>query len=173
MADDIKKTTEELKSELSNLKDEIEKGKRGLKPAFKNLVDLVKESNAPLAKSIIDVREASKNTFAGALQSRKLLQIGNLIGEVSRDASKVSAEQMNQLKKFTDEIEGFDLDRFIQSQQSVNAMNDKIQAIDDSFAERLQTQLSNDKELRKLDDALQESNRMLNEVKKSGNKRHL
>ena len=173
MADDIKKTTEELKSELSNLKDEIEKGKRGLKPAFKNLVDLVKESNAPLAKSIIDVREASKNTFAGALQSRKLLQIGNLIGEVSRDASKVSAEQMNQLKKFTDEIEGFDLDRFIQSQQSVNAMNDKIQAIDDSFAERLQTQLSNDKELRKLDDALQESNRMLNEVKKSGNKKDI
>jgi len=173
MADDIKKTTDELKSELSNLKDEIEKGKRGLKPVFKDLVDLVKESNAPLAKSIIDVREASKNTFAGALQSRKLLQIGNLLGEVSKDASKMSAGQMNQLKKFTDEIEGFDLDRFIQSQQAVNAMNDEIQAIDDSFAERLQTQLKNDTKLKKLDDDIQESNRMLNEVKKSGNKKDI
>lgn len=173
MADDINKTTQEIKNELSQLKDEIEKGKRGLKPAFKELVDLVKESNEPLAKSIIDVREASKNTFAGALQSRKLLQIGNLIGQVSKDASKVSAEQMGQLKKFTDEIEGFDLDRFIQSQQAVNSMNDQIQAIDDSYAARLQTQLSNDKELRKLDDGLQDSNRMLNEVRKKGNKKDI
>lgn len=173
MVDDIKKTTDELKSELSNLKDEIEKGKRGLKPVFKNLVDLVKESNAPLAKSIIDVRETSRNTFAGTLQSRKLLQIGNLLGEVSKDASNVSAEQMQQLKKFTDEIEGFDLDRFIQSQQSVNAMNDKIQAIDDSFAQRLQTQLKNDTELRKLDNKIQESNLLLNEAKKSGNKKDI
>jgi len=173
MADDINKTTQELKKELSQLKDEVEKGKRGLKPAFKELVDLVKESNAPLAKSIIDVREASKNTFAGALQSRKLLQIGNLIGQVSKDASKVSADQMTQLKKFTDEIEGFDLDRFIKSQEAVNAMNDKLQGIDDSYAARLQTQLSNDKELKKLDDGLQDSNRMLNEVRKSGNKKDI
>ena len=79
MADTPEKIRKEIEESSNKLSEEIISASEGLKPKFKNMIKNIAEVNGPLAKSVAELRNTSKDTFAGALQAQKLASLTSVV----------------------------------------------------------------------------------------------
>lgn len=97
---------------------QLEEAAKTLKPAFKQVIDTLAESNKEFAVTAANFRNSTRDSFAGALTANKLK---NTLEEVSEG-----------LKEGEGEIAGIDFGEF-------KKVNDKINALEEQRAERLET----------------------------------
>ena len=129
--DDIRKQREVLAQEIKDVAD-------NLKPKFKRLVKNIENANAPLAKQVADIREASKGTYAGTLQAAKLANVGGMISGYIKDLdTSLDAGQLKELQKVLGEE--FDLEGFRESSVKVKEYEEAVIAATDARAARLAT----------------------------------
>ena len=129
--DDIRKQREVLAQEIKDVAD-------NLKPKFKKLIKNIENANAPLAKQVADIREASKGTYAGTLQASKLANVGGIISGYIKDLdTSLDAGQLKELQKVLGEE--FDLEGFRESSVKVKEYEEAVIAATDARAARLAT----------------------------------
>jgi len=127
--DDIRKQREDLAKEIKDVADK-------LKPKFRKLIKNIEDANAPLAKQVADIREASKGTYAGTLQAQKLANVGGIISDYIKDLdTSLDTSQLDQLQKVLGEE--FDLEGFRESSVKVKQYEEAVIAATDARAERL------------------------------------
>jgi len=97
---------------------QLEEAAKTLKPAFKQVVDTLAESNKEFAVTAANFRNSTRDSFAGALTANKLK---NTLEEVAQG-----------LKEGEGEIAGIDFGEF-------KKVNDKINALEEQRAKRLET----------------------------------
>lgn len=129
--DDIRKQREDLAKEIKDVADK-------LKPRFRKLIKNIQDANAPLAKQVADIREASKGTYAGTLQAAKLANVGGMISGYIKDLdTSLDAGQLKELQKVLGEE--FDLEGFRESSVKVKEYEEAVIAATDARAARLAT----------------------------------
>ena len=94
MAEDFDKRRQELEKTVR----EITETTSDFKPAFKNVIDQIRDINVDVAKTAADLRASSKNTFSGALASRRLLKAQNEIAS-DEEFKKVNKAVEDSLKR--------------------------------------------------------------------------
>ena len=97
---------------------QLEEAAKSLKPAFKQVIDTLAESNKEFAVTAANFRNSTRDSFAGALTANKLK---NTLEEVAQG-----------LKEGEGEIAGIDFGEF-------KKINDKINALEEQRAKRLET----------------------------------
>jgi len=97
---------------------QLEEAAKSLKPAFKQVIDTLAESNKEFAVTAANFRNSTRDSFAGALTANKLK---NTLEEVAQG-----------LKEGEGEIAGIDFGEF-------KKVNDKINALEEQRAKRLET----------------------------------
>lgn len=97
---------------------QLEEAAKTLKPAFKQVIDTLAESNKEFAVTAANFRNSTRDSFAGALTANKLK---NTLEEVAQG-----------LKEGEGEIAGIDFGEF-------KKVNDKINALEEQRAKRLET----------------------------------
>lgn len=95
MAEDFEKSRQNIEKTVRD----IEVTTANFKPAFKNVINQIKDINVDVAKTAADLRKSSKDTFSGALASRKLLKVQREIAndpelkKVSEDLKSIFEDQ--------------------------------------------------------------------------------
>ena len=97
---------------------QLEEAAKSLKPAFKQVIDTLAESNKEFAVTAANFRNSTRDSFAGALTANKLK---NTLEEVAQG-----------LKEGEGEIAGIDFGEF-------KKINDKINALEEQREKRLET----------------------------------
>ena len=97
---------------------QLEEAAKSLKPAFRQVIDTLAESNKEFAVTAANFRNSTRDSFAGALTANKLK---NTLEEVAQG-----------LKEGEGEIAGIDFGEF-------KKINDKINALEEQRAKRLET----------------------------------
>ena len=140
MADDIRKETEKLSQEIDDASKELKTG-------FQKIIGGLKETNAPLAKSIANLRKQSKDTFAGALGASKLQNVSSQIDAFLQEGlDDVAFEKLQ--KEFGD----IDLTEFKRISESAKSLEDGISELESARDERI----SNSKVLRDKDKEIEQ-----------------
>jgi hypothetical protein len=119
MADDIRKETQKLSTEIDEASSELKEG-------FQKIIGGLKETNAPLAKTVANLRKQSKDTFAGALASSRLQSLSSDIDQFLQDGlDEVAFDKLQE--KFSD----IDLSEFKRVSESAKSMEDELSALMD------------------------------------------
>jgi hypothetical protein len=170
MADeiDLTKTAKGVKDSLDNLKDDVTTATRDLKPEWRNLLNNMKEFNAPLAKSIADIRETSKNTAMGILSSRKLLKTAEIIDEFSATGEELDAKKLEKLKKFTDDIKDFDFQDYQKAQEAVTKVVQANKDIADSYERTARQESIHGEERKELNKKIADNRTKIQEAREHG-----
>ena len=91
---DLTKTAKDFKESLEHLKDDVTEASRGLKPEWRKMLGNMKDFNAPLAKSIAEIRQTSKDTFAGMLGARKFKGITKELKKFADNAGDINPDEL-------------------------------------------------------------------------------
>ena len=125
MADDIRKETEKLSQEIDDASKELKTG-------FQKIIGGLKETNAPLAKTVANLRKQSKDTFAGALGSAKLKNVSSQIDTfLSEGLDDVAFEKLQ--SQFGD----IDLSEFKKISESAKSLEDGVKELETARDERI------------------------------------
>ena len=135
MADDIRKETEKLSQEIDDASKELKTG-------FQKIIGGLKETNAPLAKTVANLRKQSKDTFAGALGSAKLRNVSSQIDTFLSDGLDDVA-----FEKLQSEFGDIDLSEFKKISESAKSLEDGVKELETARDERV----ANSKVLQKKD----------------------
>lgn len=159
--EDPRKIKSELNKSAEGLTEEIDKAKSGLKPRFTEMINNIKNTNAPLAKTVAELRKTSKDTFAGALSANKLAGLTSIIEKyVAEGAAALDASEMEQIQRnfTTASGEVFDFEAFKETSDKVNQTTqeykdllDEEAALNDARMERLAVAEKSGNALGKLD----------------------
>jgi len=157
MADDktIKQQREEFAKEIRDVNKE-------LKPGFQKIIKNLEEASPQIAKITADFRASSKDTFKGALATKKLKGLTGLVdkymkeGQDALDPKELKALQSN----FSQEIDGvmqtFDFDGMRNAQIEFNETQDKISELEDARQARIDKSMQKNHLLGQLDKELAE-----------------
>jgi len=157
MADD--KTIEQQRKEFAK---EIKDVNSELKPGFQKIIKSLEEASPQIAKITADFRASSKDTFKGALATKKLKGLTGLVdkymkeGQDALDPKELKTLQSN----FSQEIDGvmqtFDFDGMRNAQIEFNETQDKISELEDARQARIEKSLKKNNVLGQLDKELAE-----------------
>ena len=157
MADD--KTIEQQRKEFAK---EIKDVNSELKPGFQKIIKSLEEASPQIAKITADFRASSKDTFKGALATKKLKSLSGIVdkymkeGQDALDPKELKTLQSN----FSQEIDGvmqtFDFDGMRNAQIEFNETQDKISELEDARQARIEKSLKKNNVLGQLDKELAE-----------------
>ena len=157
MADD--KTIKQQRQEFAK---EIQDVNKELKPGFQKIINSLEEASPQIAKITADFRASSKDTFKGALATKKLKGLTGLVdkyikeGQDALDPKELKTLQSN----FSQEIDGvmqtFDFDGMRNAQIEFNETQDKISELEDARQARIEKSLKKNNVLGQLDTELAE-----------------
>ena len=153
------KTIEQQRQEFAK---EIQDVNKELKPGFQKIINSLEEASPQIAKITADFRASSKDTFKGALATKKLKGLTGLVdkymkeGQDALDPKELKTLQSN----FSQEIDGvmqtFDFDGMRNAQIEFNETQDKISELEDARQARIEKSLKKNNVLGQLDTELAE-----------------
>ena len=158
--DDGSKSIREQREDLAN---EIKDVNSKLKPGFQKIISDLEEVSPQVAKITADFRESSRDTFTGALATKKLKNLTGLVDKyMSEGAEALDPKELKQLEKnFSSEVAGvtevFDFEGMRQAQLEFNETQDKLQALEDGKQARLEKSMANNNVLATLDREIEEA----------------
>ena len=148
------KTIEQQRQEFAK---EIQDVNKELKPGFQKIINSLEEASPQIAKITADFRASSKDTFKGALATKKLKGLTGLVdkymkeGQDALDPKELKTLQSN----FSQEIDGvmqtFDFDGMRNAQIEFNETQDKISELEDARQARIEKSLKKNNVLGQLD----------------------
>jgi outer membrane lipoprotein SlyB/DNA-binding ferritin-like protein len=100
MADDFEKRNQEVQKKIESVNETASQ----LRPTFQKVIEEIKNVNVEVAETAANLRKSSKDTFSGALASRKLLKVQRELAndpelkKVSEDLKTVYEEQRRALE---------------------------------------------------------------------------
>jgi len=142
---------------------EIQEVNAKLKPGFQKIIKDLEEVSPQVAKITADFRESSKDTFTGALATKKLKNLTGLVDKYMKDgAEALNPKELKLLEKnFSQEVNGvtnaFDFEGMRQAQLEFNETQDKIQELEDGKQARLEKSLKSNNVLAKFDRDIEEA----------------
>ena len=145
MADDIRKETEKLSQEIDDASKELKTG-------FQKIIGGLKETNAPLAKTVANLRKQSKDTFAGALGSGKLRNVSSQIDTFLRDGLDDVA-----FEKLQSEFGDIDLSEFKKISESAKALENGIEVLETERDNKIANSIDLQKKDRELEQRREKS----------------
>ena len=153
------KTIEQQRQEFAK---EIQDVNKELKPGFQKIIKSLEEASPQIAKITADFRASSKDTFKGALATKKLKGLTGLVdkymkeGQDALDPKELKTLQSN----FSQEIDGvmqtFDFEGMRNAQIEFNETQNKLSELEDARQARIEKSLKKDNSLGKLDTELAE-----------------
>ena len=95
MADDFEKRNQEIQKKIESVNETASQ----LRPTFQKVIEEIKNVNVEVAETAANLRKSSKDSFSGALASRKLLKVQRELAndpelkKVSEDLKSIFEEQ--------------------------------------------------------------------------------
>ena len=150
MADD--KFSDEVKKELKGFNETVEKNTKKFGKSMSTVINKMAEVNAPLAAQLSDVRAASKDSFAGALQTKKAVELTSKLTQMQAGNVEMTADELGKLNEVFEKYgEGnFDFKSFSGISNKVNTTLKELEELEDIRAEELAKRQSSSSKLGKL-----------------------
>ena len=149
-----------IREQREDLAKEIKEVNAKLKPGFQKIIKDLEEVSPQVAKITADFRESSKDSFTGALATKKLKNLTGLVDKYMKEGkSALDTKELKQLESnFSQEINGvmetFDFEGMRNAQIEFNETQDKLQELEDGRQARLDLSLKNNNVLAQLDKKL-------------------
>ena len=149
--------TDGIREQRENLAKEIKDVNAKLKPGFQKIIKDLEEVSPQVAKITADFRESSKDTFTGALATKKLKNLSGLVDRYMKEGEDaLNPKELKQLQSnFSQEINGvmetFDFEGMRNAQLEFNATQDALMELEDKKQERLEVALKRNNVLGQLD----------------------
>lgn len=149
--------TDSIREQRENLAKEIKDVNAKLKPGFQKIIKDLEEVSPQVAKITADFRESSKDTFTGALATKKLKNLSGLVDKYMKEGEDaLNPKELKQLQSnFSQEINGvmetFDFEGMRNAQLEFNATQDALMELEDKKQERLEVALKRNNVLGQLD----------------------
>ena len=155
--------TDSIREQRENLAKEIKDVNAKLKPGFQKIIKDLEEVSPQVAKITADFRESSKDTFTGALATKKLKNLSGLVDKYMKEGEHaLNPKELKQLQSnFSQEINGvmetFDFEGMRNAQLEFNATQDALMELEDKKQERLEVALKRNNVLGQLDKKIDEA----------------
>lgn len=152
-----------IREQREDLAKEIKEVNAKLKPGFQKIIKDLEEVSPQVAKITADFRESSKDSFTGALATKKLKNLTGLVDKYMKEGeSALDPKELKQLQSnFSQEINGvmetFDFEGMRQAQIEFNETQDKIQELEDGRQARLEQSMKSNNVLAQLDKKIEEA----------------
>ncbi len=149
--------TKSIREQREDLAKEIKDVNAKLKPGFQKIISDLEEVSPQVAKITADFRESSKDSFTGALATRKLKNLTGLVDKYMKEGeSALDPKELKQLQSnFSQEIDGvmetFDFEGMRNAQLEFNATQDALIELEDKKQARLEVALKRNNVLGQLD----------------------
>jgi len=149
--------TKSIREQREDLAKEIKDVNAKLKPGFQKIISDLEEVSPQVAKITADFRESSKDSFTGALATRKLKNLTGLVDKYMKEGeSALDPKELKQLQSnFSQEIDGvmetFDFEGMRNAQLEFNATQDALMELEDKKQARLEVALKRNNVLGQLD----------------------
>ena len=149
--------TKSIREQREDLAKEIKDVNAKLKPGFQKIISDLEEVSPQVAKITADFRESSKDSFTGALATRKLKNLTGLVDKYMKEGeSALNPKELKQLQSnFSQEIDGvmetFDFEGMRNAQLEFNATQDALMELEDKKQARLEVALKRNNVLGQLD----------------------
>lgn len=155
--------TDSIREQRENLAKEIKDVNAKLKPGFQKIIKDLEEVSPQVAKITADFRESSKDTFTGALATKKLKNLSGLVDRYMKEGEDaLNPKELKQLQSnFSQEVNGvmetFDFEGMRNAQLEFNATQDALMELEDKKQERLEVALKRNNVLGQLDKKIDEA----------------
>ena len=149
--------TKSIREQREDLVKEIKDVNAKLKPGFQKIISDLEEVSPQVAKITADFRESSKDSFTGALATRKLKNLTGLVDRYMKEGEDaLNPKELKQLQSnFSQEIDGvmetFDFEGMRNAQLEFNATQDALMELEDKKQARLEVALKRNNVLGQLD----------------------
>lgn len=149
--------TKSIREQQEDFAKEIKDVNAKLKPGFQKIIKDLEEVSPQVAKITADFRESSKDTFTGALATKKLKNLTGLVDKYMKEGeSALDPKELKQLQSnFSQEINGvmetFDFEGMRNAQIEFNATQDALVELEDKKQARLEVALKRNNVLGQLD----------------------
>lgn len=149
--------TKSIREQQEDFAKEIKDVNAKLKPGFQKIIKDLEEVSPQVAKITADFRESSKDTFTGALATKKLKNLTGLVDKYMKEGeSALDPKELKQLQSnFSQEINGvmetFDFEGMRNAQIEFNATQDALMELEDKKQARLEVALKRNNVLGQLD----------------------
>ena len=154
--------TKSIREQQEDFAKEIKDVNAKLKPGFQKIIKDLEEVSPQVAKITADFRESSKDTFTGALATKKLKNLTGLVDRYMKEGEDaLNPKELKQLQSnFSQEINGvmetFDFEGMRNAQLEFNATQDALMELEDKKQARLEVALKKDNVLGQLDKKINE-----------------
>ena len=149
--------TKSIREQQEDFAKEIKDVNAKLKPGFQKIIKDLEEVSPQVAKITADFRESSKDTFTGALATKKLKNLSGLVDRYMKEGEDaLNPKELKQLQSnFSQEIDGvmetFDFEGMRNAQLEFNATQDALMELEDKKQARLEVALKRNNVLGQLD----------------------
>ena len=155
--------TKSIREQQEDFAKEIKDVNAKLKPGFQKIIKDLEEVSPQVAKITADFRESSKDTFTGALATKKLKNLSGLVDRYMKEGEDaLNTKELKQLEaNFSQEINGvmetFDFEGMRNAQLEFNATQDALMELEDQKQARLEVALKKNNVLGQLDKKIDEA----------------
>ena len=149
--------TKSIREQREDLAKEIKDVNAKLKPGFQKIISDLEEVSPQVAKITADFRESSKDSFTGALATKKLKNLSGLVDKYMKEGEDaLNTKELKQLQSnFSQEVNGvmetFDFEGMRNAQIEFNATQDALMELEDQKQARLEVALKKNNVLGQLD----------------------
>ena len=133
MADE--KFSDEIKKELKGFNETVSKNTKKFGKSMAAVINKMAEVNAPLAAQLSDVRAASKDSFAAALQTKKAAELTARLSDVQSSNLIISNKELGELNEIFKKYgaESFDVKGFSQMQKKLNKTSEELEDLENKY----------------------------------------
>ena len=133
MADE--KFSDEIKKELKGFNETVSKNTKKFGKSMASVINKMAEVNAPLAAQLSDVRAASKDSFAAALQTKKAAELTARLTEVQSSNLIISNKELGELNEIFKQYgaESFDVKGFSHMQKKLDKTSQDLEDLENKY----------------------------------------
>ena len=133
MADE--KFSDDIKKELKGFNETVSKNTKKFGKSMAAVINKMAEVNAPLAAQLSDVRAASKDSFAAALQTKKAAELTARLTEVQSSNLIISNKELGELNEIFKQYgaESFDVKGFSHMQKKLDKTSQDLEDLENKY----------------------------------------
>ena len=133
MADE--KFSDDIKKELKGFNETVSKNTKKFGKSMAAVINKMAEVNAPLAAQLSDVRAASKDSFAAALQTKKAAELTARLTEVQSSNLIISNKELGELNEIFKKYgaESFDVKGFSVMQKRLKETSQDLEDLENKY----------------------------------------